>query len=194
MNILIDDLPEALEVGGRAYPINTDFRSCLRTIMACEDKNLTGHEKAIVILTNLYPEIPDDFTAALEQALLFLDGGKNQQEPEERQPRVYSFAKDANFIFAAFRQTHRVDLQVDDMHWWKFIALFMDVGSETTFSQLTSLRKRVKTGKATKQEREAAKQLGDIFHIEETETRTLDDLEVEDEFMKAWNTRQSQET
>lgn len=194
MNILTDDLPGTVEVGGRTYPINTDFRPCLRTIMACEDKNLTGHEKAIVILTNLYPVIPDDLNAALEQALLFLDGGKNQQEPEERQPRVYSFAKDSNFIFAAFRQTHRIDLQSDNLHWWEFIALFMDVGGDTTFSQLTSLRKRVKTGKATKEEREAAKQLGDIFHIEDTETRTLDDLEAEEEFMKAWRSRQSRQS
>jgi len=188
MNILVDSLPETVKVGGKTYLINTDFRACLRTIMACEDASLTGYEKSLVILTNLFPEIPDDLDAALEKAQWFLDGGECQQDTEEqRQPRVYSFAKDANFIFAAFRQTHRIDLQTEDMHWWKFIALFMDVGQDTTFSQLTALRKRLKTGKATKEEREAATELGDIFYIEDTEMRTLDELEAEDEFMKALN-------
>jgi hypothetical protein len=192
MNILVDDLPEAVEVGGKSYPINTDFRSCLRTIMACEDGELTGYEKSMVILTNLFPKIPDDLDAALEKAQWFLDGGERQQEQtEERpQPRVYSFAKDSNFIFAAFRQTHGIDLQTVDLHWWKFIALFMDIGQDTTFSQLTALRKRVKTGKASKEEREAAKELGYVFEIADTETRNLDELEVEDEFMKALNSRQ----
>jgi hypothetical protein len=158
--------------------------------MACEDASLTGYEKALVILANLFPEIPDDIDSALEKAQWFLDGGERQQETEERHPRVYAFTKDANFIFAAFRQTHGIDLQIENLHWWKFIALFMDVGGETTFSQLTALRKRVKTGKATKEERAAAKELGDVFDIEDAETRTLEDLEAEEEFMKALNLRQ----
>ncbi len=189
MNILVDKLPETVEVGGRSYPINTDFRACLKTIMACEDGELTGYEKSLVILTNLFDEIPDDLDAALEKAQWFLDGGEvRQEQTEERlQPRVYSFSKDANFIFAAFRQTHGIDLQTANLHWWTFIALFMDVGGDTTFSQLTALRKRVKTGKATKEEREAARELGDIFEIADTELRTLEDLEAEDEFMKALN-------
>lgn len=194
MNILVDSLPETVEISGRVYKLNTDFRPCLRTIMACEDTELTGYEISLVILTNLFPEIPDDLDAALEKARWFLDGGEVHQEPEERQPRVYEFSKDANFIFAAFRQTHGIDLQAESLHWWKFIALFMDVGGDTTFSQLTALRKRVKTGKATKEERDAARELGTIFEVSDTEMRTLEDLEAEEEFMKALNSRQQQET
>lgn len=187
MNILVDVLPETVEVAGKRFKIKTDFRGCLKTIMACEDVNLTGQEKAMVILTNLFETIPDDLEAALEKASWFLDCGEKKQKTDEFQQRVYSFAKDARFIFAAFHQTHGIDLQTASLHWWKFVALFMDVGGDTTFSQLTSLRKRVKTGKASKHEREAARELGDLFEIEDIESRTLDELEAEDEFMKALN-------
>lgn len=193
MNILVDGLPEAVEVAGKRHKIRTDFRICLKTIMACEDPSLTGHEKAMVILTNLFETVPDDLETALEKAKWFLDCGEQKQETDEFKPRVYSFIKDANFIFAAFRQTHGIDLQTEDLHWWKFVALFMDVGGDTTFSQLTSLRKRVKTGKASKHEREMARELGDLFEIDDAESHTLDELESEDEFMKALNKARKQE-
>ena len=103
---------------------------------------------------------------AVEKANWFLNCG---DEPSEAQSgvRLYSFEKDANFIFAAFRQTHGIDLQKENLHWWKFIALFMDLGQDTTFCQLTALRKRVKSGKATKEEKQAAKNMGDMFIIED---------------------------
>lgn len=194
MNILVDGLPETVEIGGRVYQLNTDFRSCLKIIMACEDSGLTGYEKSLVILTNLFPEIPDDLNAAMEKAKWFLDGGEIHREIEEGQyqPRVYSFSKDANFIFAAFRQTHGIDLKTAQLHWWEFIALFMDIGQDTTFSQLAALRKRVKTGSASKEERKMALEMGDMFDLSDIGSRILEELEAEDEFMQAWNNRKTQ--
>lgn len=155
--------------------------------MAFEDNELAGFEKQIVLLQNLYLEIPDDVKAAATQAIKFLDGGKESAEGEEEteNPRVFSFSKDADLIFAAFKQTHGIDLQeVEYMHWWKFMALFMDLGSETTFCNLVSLRKRVKTGKATKEERQAAREMGDLFELPEIDERTLEEKEAEAEFMR----------
>lgn len=131
----------------------------------------------------MYPQMPHDVNQALEQANLFLNGGTVSEE-EIDSPRVYSFAKDANFIFAAFRQTHNIDLEKESMHWWKFLALFMDLGSETTFCQLVSLRKRIKTGKATKEERETAREMGTLFDIPDVDDRTLAEKEMEMEFLR----------
>lgn len=162
-----------------------DFRVCLKVITAFEDPELTGFEKQLVMLKNLYPSIPEDIKAATIQAVKFLDGGKEHREEGEPSPRLYSFSKDAGFIFSAFKQTHNIDLaSTEEMHWWKFLALFMDLGSETTFCSLTGLRKRVKNGTATKEERQAAREMGDTFDVPELDTRTLDEKEQEEEFMK----------
>lgn len=187
MSILTDALPESIRVDGIEFPVNSDFRASLRTIMAFEDSTLTGREKAQIALFNLYVDIPLNIEAAEEKINWFLNGGDvstSAQNSDESQPRLYSFVKDANFIFAAFRQTHGIDLTKADLHWWEFLALFMDLGSETTFCQLVSLRKRVKTGKATKEERQAAQEMGDVFEIEELDTRTLAEREIESNFMK----------
>jgi hypothetical protein len=182
MNILVDWLPEAVEVHGKEYAVNSDFRPALRTILAFESNQLTFEEKYAVMLQNLYPVIPDDMLGAFNVGMRFLNGGKVSDE-EEDNPRLYSFEKDANLIFAAFRQTHGIDLNSVNLHWWAFLALFMDLGSETAFCQLVGLRKRVKNGTATKDERKMARDMGDSFEVPEYDDRTLEEREQEAEFM-----------
>lgn len=184
MNILVDQLPDVIEIEGKEYPINTDFRTALRIIMAFEDPELAAVEKQIVLLDNLYQERPGNLTAAFEQGIRFLNMGEEQGE-DQSSPRVYAFSKDANFIFSAFSQTHNIALaNTEYMHWWQFLALFMDLGSETTFCQLVSLRKRVKTGKASKEERAMAREMGTAFELPEIDDRTLEEREQEASFMQ----------
>lgn len=182
MNILIDTLPEAIEIEGRAYTIRSDFRTSLRIITAFEDNTLAGIEKRQVLLVNLYKDPPPNLISAFEAGIKFLNMG--EEGHDDGGPRVYSFSKDANLIFAAFRQTHGIDLGTAELHWWKFLALFMDLGADTAFCNLVSLRKRVKTGKATKEERQAAREMGEAFDLPEADTRDLEEREAEAEFMR----------
>lgn len=144
---------------------------------------LTPQEKQIIMLNLMYPAMPHDVAQALEQANLFLNGGEIH-ESDEVPMRLYSFAKDANLIFAAFKATHGIDLQAADLHWWVFLALFMDLGQDTTFCQLIGLRKRIKTGKATKEEREAAREMGEMIDLPELDDRSLEEKEMAMEFEK----------
>ena len=185
MNILIDRPPTELEIAGQVYPVNSDFRDCLKIILAFEDPELTALEKQSIMLYNLYPELPENIEAAIAMGTWFLNGGSVSSEDDDEEPRVFSFEKDSGFIFAAFQQTHRVDLEaVKDLHWWKFIALFMDLGADTTFCNLVSLRRKVKTGKATKEERAVAHDMGDMFDVEDLDTRSLEERMKERQFME----------
>jgi hypothetical protein len=170
-SILIDMLPEYITVHGDIYQINADFRTCLKIIMAFEDNELTPQEKQIILINNLYRETPPDIVEALRQANTFLNGGDIQEENEETPFRLYSFTKDARFIYSAFRQTHGIDLTESDLHWWQF-------------TQLIGLRKRIKTGKASKEERAAAREMGEAFEVPEIDRRTLEEKEAEAEFMR----------
>ena len=169
MNILLDDLPEAIEVNGVEYAVNFDFRTGLACILDMESSEFTDEEKAILLLRRIYGEtIPDDVETAIKLAVKFLDGGK--EPPEEENPfadntRLYSFEKDSALIYAAFRQTHGIDLQKADLHWWQFLALFQDLGADTAFCNMINLRRRVNSGEATKEERQYALKLGDAFEV-----------------------------
>ena len=190
-NILIRKSPESVTVDGKSYAINTDHRTCLTAIIAFEDPELTPMEKYTVMIRLLFQDIPENVEEAMKAAVQFLDGPMNRSSSDAPvAKRVYSFAKDANLIFAAFRQTHGIDLSQETLHWWTFLALFMDLGADTAFCNLVSLRTRVKNGKATKAEKQQAKEMGDLFKIEDYDTRTLEQKEAERRFMELENSRQ----
>jgi hypothetical protein len=182
MNILVNELPNTVLSEGRPVKIHCDYLSCLRTIMAFEDNDLADQEKLGVMIANLFDETITPTEDLLRNAIKFLNCDDEQSEISG--PRTYSFSKDANLIYAAFRQTHDIDLRKAKLHWWEFIALFMDLGSETTFCQVVGLRKRLKDGSALPEERKMAASMPDVFDIEEIDTSTIDEKEAHELFMK----------
>lgn len=183
MNILTDALPEAVTIAHTEYRVDTDFRTCLTIILAFEDAELTPQEKQHVLLSMLFVDQPPNTQETAERAMWFLDGG-HEAESNPSAMRLCSFSKDAQFIYSAFRQTHGIDLQTVEMHWWQFLALFMDMGQDTTFCQLTALRKRIKTGKASKEEQRFALEHPEIVDLPEIDTRTLEEKEIRNDFLK----------
>lgn len=181
MNILINDLPRVLVINNTEYKIRWGFRDCLRIMLAFEAE-LTIYEKLEVLLRNIYYDLPDDIEEAVKQANWFLNLGEDKIKDG---PRLLSFEKDQKFIFAAFRQTHHIDLSTVDLHWWEFFALFMDLGSNTMFCQLTALRSRVKSGKASKEEMKIVREIGmDIFNVKDNDNHSLEEKEVKRSFIQ----------
>ncbi len=181
MNILLDDLPEAIAIDGKEYPVNWDHRTGIDIILDFESPGLTIEEKGILLVRRLYHEpLPVNISEAIRLGIKFLNGGNDEVEenPFADHYRLYSFEKDANLIYAAFRQTHGVDLQKERLHWWTFLALFQDLGADTAFCTLVNLRRRVKSGEATKEEREHALKMGEAFELPEVD-ELLDDEEIE---------------
>lgn len=161
MSILTEQLPEAVLIDGKEYPINTDYRTAIRIIEAFESDELTNLEKNEIMLELLYGEkkIPENIPEAIDMALRFLDGDcdKEESSPDDDnspgETRLYSFTQDARYIFSGILQTHGIDITTTEMHWWKFIILFMDLDKDCFFNQLLSIRSRLKKGKLTKEEK-----------------------------------------
>ena len=82
MNLLIDGLPETVEICGRPYPINVDFRASILFEEAILDPSLSGEEKLMTTLKLYYPDIEisaDMLEDALIRALWFYRCGINQR-------------------------------------------------------------------------------------------------------------------
>lgn len=151
-NILIDDLPETLTVGGRSYPINSDFRAGILFEMMIQDNELTDEEKAESALDLFFTdEIPDDLEAAFEALIWFYQCGyqnPNEQRIAEaqaksrqkRHERIFDYDIDAPLIYAAFMSQYRVDLQDTDLHWWKFNAMFRGLHENERICEIIGYR------------------------------------------------------
>ncbi len=168
MNFLLDKLPQAVMIDGKAVPVNTDFRTCLRIIQALEDERLMEHEKLTVLITLLYPEPPENIALAIEQGLKFLNLGEQVDASRAHQQPVYSLNKDSAYIYTAFKSTFNIDLNtVENLHWWKFRSLFADLGRDCFFNTLISLRSRQRTGKLTDSEKEFVRRNPELLSLSE---------------------------
>lgn len=182
MNILIDKLPTKIKVNNKILDIDADFRNCLIIIQAFEDEELYLEEKVDVLLERLYVEdiLEEDIEEAYKQGIKFLDLCEQPNNNEVEPKRIYSFEKDSNYIYTAINQTHHIDLnEIDFLHWWKFVYLFMDIGQECMFNQLVYYRKRKNEGKLTKDEKKVYLSMRKILDLNYEEENDNDD-----EFMK----------
>jgi Bacteriophage Gp15 protein. len=188
MNILTEFLPEAVEIDGETYDLDTDFRTGIDVMMAFEDAELTLQEKAAIMVRLLYKQLPDNIEEACRLAVKFLNCGEKSKECDEGESpdRLYSFDRDARYIYSAIKQSHGVDLEsVPYLHWWKFCYMFLDLNKDSFFTQIIDLRRKYLQGKLNKEERELYTSLRDI--LEMPQYIAPEQLAAKGEFMRLLN-------
>ena len=140
-NIILDVLPETVEIDGAEYRINSDFRISILFELLMQDDEVGKRQKLIQGLKLYYPEIPQNMTEAVEKMIWFYRCGRETESDRSGSggsgsKQVYSFEYDDDYIYAAFLEQYGIDLQdVEDLHWWKFRALFKALGEDTEMSK-----------------------------------------------------------
>lgn len=171
MGALLDGLPLAIEIDGKEYQINSDFRTGLRIILAFEDTELTLSEKAFILVDQLYQEEPEDFVKAVSAGIHYLDCGEEQREGNGNGCRMYSFAQDERYIFSGVDKVLNGRLSRGEyVHWWEFVFAFMELPEDCMMSKILYFRSRRNAGKLTKEEREVWAKNREMFELEDVQT------------------------
>jgi len=193
MNILTKQLPTKIKVNNNIYDINYDFRTVILTLQALEDPELTHFEKLNILVNNIYKDdIPyEDYEEACKQASKFIDLGKdNNGTNKKSNVRIFSFEKDANYIFTGINLTHNIDLEKEkNLHWWKFMAMFMDMSPECMFGELVYYRKRKAEGKLTKDEKKQYEKIKDLVDLEVVKVQSQSRKKFFEEYYKTQQKR-----
>lgn len=126
--------PEALEIDGVKYPIDTDFRTWIE-FQSIITKNNTTDEKTADLLQFIadlgLPFSEDTFTALID----FFSGGDNRKSNGDKSKKqAYDFDTDSSLIFSAFLTQYKTDLTTEKIHWWKFKAMFASLSKEHMIS------------------------------------------------------------
>ena len=128
MNLLIDLVPNTVNIDGEEYKINSDFRYSILFELLMQDKTLSDKEKTVNALSLYYSVCPKNINEAINQMLWFYRGGKDIELSKGKGKgksdiQIYSFEHDDDYIYAAFMDQYRIDLQdIEYLHWWKFKA------------------------------------------------------------------------
>jgi hypothetical protein len=184
MNILIDGLPTAIQIGDKVHEINADYQTGLRIVTAFEDNELTAYEKCAVLITLLYKESPADFETAIKKGVLFLDCGEGKKEEGIGDGiRKYSFIHDSKYIFSGVDRVLHGRLSTGKfVHWWEFVMAFMELPEDCMMSRIIYLRTQYAKNKLTREERQQYNEMRDI--VELPLELTSEEEAVKDKFMK----------
>lgn len=150
-NILIDLLPQSVLVGEDEFPVNWDFRTGILFEQLMQDHKLDPREKTEHALALWYPEqVPSNIDDAVDQIIWFYScgkqtpgkgGGKHTKKDVGTDKRIYDFDVDAPLIYSAFMAHYRIDLQdVEDLHWWKFQAMFVGLPASCEIMKIMGYR------------------------------------------------------
>lgn len=184
-------LPKNVEIDGTEYEIRYDFRVILEIIVMLSDPELNNNEKAEALLTMFYlePETIKDPKAAVEACFRFIDGNSDRK-PAPKGKRLIDWEQDFNHIIAPVNHilgydARNVSYDPEDntggLHWWTFLGAFMEIGSDSLFSQIVSIRDKQAHGKKLdKHEREWLRRNTDLVTIKNRYSM------AENELVDAW--------
>ena len=169
MNILTDALPKTVQIGGKMYPIETDFRVWV-SFELCFQKG----EHTFDVLTPCFPdgEIPnqnaDDIAAAVIDFYCCGKTGEEKKKPTKSNKQAYSFDVDNSAIFADFWNYYNIDLSQEGLHWWAFRSLMEGLPEKSEFKQRIYYRTCELKG-MHKKERERIMKIRSMIEIKKDE-------------------------
>ena len=134
---LQDTLPNGVEVDGKFYKLDFDFRNVFRMIEVLDDENLFPEAKeynALKCLTKHPRNVHKVITEA--KKLLFKAPRKKDGQ------KVTDFVQDAGLIRSAFRQVYGIDLYRDRLHWIEFTELLNAIPEGNRYSDVVGIRAR----------------------------------------------------
>lgn len=175
-NILLDDLPN--EWNG--YRINTDFSIGIQLMQVQYDNSLNEYEKFSAYLWLLFGDEEEirehpEGEEFIECFKWFVNGWFHDNpdtEDQESHERVVDYDVDQWRIYADFRQIYGINLEEENMHWWKFCGLLWNMPYKlSSFLQVVHTRQERPRNGASAEERRNLQKLQRKYALEQPEVK-----------------------
>ena len=147
--------PRFIEVNGKQYAINTDFRIALECEKIARDISIGEYEKMCAIVYKLFgEEALEDHSLIFDffdLAIKYLKCGKeiDTTEKDDKEPSL-DFEQDEGYIKASFMSDYRIDLDEVNLHFWQFYDLMQGLTQESVLNRVRSIREEPLTNKKGK--------------------------------------------
>ena len=145
MNIITDRLPETVDLGGKKYPIKTDFKVWLRFHGIITDTNKSPAEKFTDAVLCCFDsqkckKLPDSYEETMSVLFSFFAGEPKEKKAVKSEEKVFDFTQDSEYIFVSFLAEYGIDLSESSMHWYKFLALLGGLSEDSQLKKAIAWR------------------------------------------------------
>lgn len=161
-------LQKEVIIDDKVYKINKDgdYRVILDIIDALNDNDLSENEKAYCALNIFYDfDIPLDYQAAIDEMMLFINCGEKNDSNKNEKP-IMNWSQDFKILISPINKVLGKEIRaLEYLHWWTFVSAYMEIG-ECTFSQVITIRKKLRSNKKlTNEERAFYKSNFDLVNL-----------------------------
>ena len=128
-------LPNTITVDGKAYSIYTDYRLWLRFMIDVEEKQ-AGFDVSYLFKNDMPPRI------SINNLMEFASPRNELPRKVEHSDEILlDFKLDSDLIYSAFMGQYGIDLiEVNEMHWHKFLALLSGITNGTKLADVMGYR------------------------------------------------------
>lgn len=178
---MLFELPKTVTIDGNNYAIRYDYRVIIEIIIMLNDAELDDVDKAEALLTMFYIERPTNVKAAIEKCYEFIDMGETSKR---RSPRLLDWEQDFKYIVAPVNRVLSTDIRAIEydpdtntggLHWWSFMAAYMEIGGDCLLSQIISIRNKLaRHKKLEKYEKEWLRENRNLVNIKAKYTKQDD--------------------
>lgn len=165
INLTKRSLPNTVSVGGRDFSVYTDFRLWMRFENEISHMKRGDRIDIGYLFKNAKP-----VNCNIQELFTF-------SRPKEELPRitqhsdviVMDYMLDGDYIYSAFLSQYGIDLlEVEELHWHKFLALFKGLKDDEVIKRIMSYRCHEKSG-AQKDVYEELRRAWEIEYITEAD-------------------------
>lgn len=143
----MNNYPEYVDIDGKKYKINTDFRYAIECNRIAEDESIGDFERALAIIYTLFGEeginAREHYEKLLKMAKKYLSCGEELKDTNEK-PDM-DFIQDYSYIKTSFRSDYGIRLDKEEIHWWEFMDLMnglsnSEIGNCCILNRIRNLR------------------------------------------------------
>jgi hypothetical protein len=178
--------PTKIEVNGKLYNIDTDYRTALACFKAINDPDIKDTERALAVVTLLLgKDVPlEDLQEALEKCAIYLRCGRN--ENTETKDIDMDYFQDEVAIRTSIRQCYHENLnQIKNLHWWEYNEMIEGLTDETLLSRIRDIRNYDLSKEKDFKIKQKMQKAKDFYALKKRETPLTDEQKKNiDDFMK----------
>lgn len=203
---ILEKPPVSVEIGGKFYEIDADFRTMIKLEATIFDKGVTESQDIFAKEMMKYSDIsyddamanakyfeamdvfykgkiPDDLEGAMEKLLWFYSCGKTEKRRKSIKKPVFDFKVDFDYINAGFMQDYKIDLfDIGFLHWWKFMSLFSALHDDCKICEIIGWRSADTKG-MDKEQKKRIKEMQRTYAL--PDAKTEEEQKIEDDVTNA---------
>lgn len=191
MNIITDTLPKSVSLGGKQYPIKTDFKVWLKFYQIIKDKSKSPAEKFTdAVLCCFDPEkckkLPDSYEETIKVLFDFFAGTPTGQKGKKSAEKIFDFTEDASYIYSSFFQEYGIDLTESSMHWFKFLTLLSGLSEDSRLKKVIAWRNINLADIDDPKRRSLCRKIKEFYRLKEDGNTVLSGNSIAEELSKAF--------